>query len=87
MECGTHIYDNITRPKVDLILQKLTEGDAAVSGPPDGPWDIDTRNSGVKLRAGWDAANSKLSVTVTDKKFYVPCEKVWTKIDALMAQV
>ncbi|WP_420266651.1 hypothetical protein [Candidatus Magnetominusculus dajiuhuensis] len=84
---GEHVYEGITREKVDFILQKLGEGKADVSGDADGPWDVDTHNSGVKLKCEWDEANAQMAITVTDKKKLVPCVMVWQKIDHLMGKV
>ncbi|KWT89593.1 hypothetical protein [Candidatus Magnetominusculus xianensis] len=82
-----HVYDDITREKVDFILNKLREGNADIIGDTDGPWDIDTHDSGVKLRGEWDEVKSQMSITVTSKNFLVPCSLIWQKIDHLMGKV
>ncbi|MBF0457595.1 MAG: hypothetical protein HQK99_06845 [Nitrospirae bacterium] len=58
-----------------------------MNGDPDGPWAIDTHDSGVKLSAEWNEANSKMSITVTSKNFLVPCALIWQQIDHLMGKV
>ncbi|MCG6552878.1 MAG: hypothetical protein L7F77_11155 [Candidatus Magnetominusculus sp. LBB02] len=87
--CGeAHVYDGITREKVDFILEKLKEGNADVSAVgADGPWDIDTHDYGVKLRGEWDKAASQMSITVTAKNLLAPCSLIWQQIDHLMGQV
>lgn len=85
---GAHIYDGITREKVNFILDKLKEGNAEVkAGGPDGPWDIDTHDAGVKLKGEWNEVKSQMSITVTSKNFLVPCALIWQQIDHLMGQV
>jgi hypothetical protein len=84
-ECGTHYYDNISKQQVDAILKNLQNDGATITG--DNPWDVETNQHGVKLRGIWTEASLQLSVTVTDKRFYVPCYKIWARIDELMQHV
>ncbi len=79
---GTHRYKNINRQKVDALLRALRDGGAAVSG--DNPWEVDTHESGVKLRGRLNEDASNLEVTVVDRDWYVPCSMVWHKIDELV---
>jgi hypothetical protein len=54
----------------------------------DNPWDIDTRQYNVKLRASWDqrAQVLKLIVTAGQGGYFglVACNAIWEKIDTLM---
>ncbi len=84
-ECGTHHYGNMTRQKVDAIIMELQDHGATVTG--DNPWDVDTNQYSVKLRREWSEPTSTLAVTVTSKDWYVPCQKVWERIDELMHHI
>ena len=83
--CGAHIYDGIDQTKMDGIIAALSDNGAVVSG--NNPWDVDTKKSGVKLNGSWDKAASRLSVTVTDKDWYVPCGTIWSTIDDLIHHI
>ena len=79
---AVHHYENITRQKVDVMLRALQDNGAAISG--DNPWEVDTHQSGVKLRGRLNEGASNLEVTVVDRDWYVPCSMVWRKIDELV---
>jgi len=79
---STHRYENIDRGKVDALLRALRQNGAAVSG--DNPWEVDTHQSGVKLRGRLNEGASNLEVTVVDRDWYVPCSMVGRKIDELV---
>ncbi len=83
--CGAHRYGNIDRQRVDVMLKALQDGGAAVSGK--NPWEVDTRQSGVKLRGRFNEAASSLEVAVVDRDWYVPCSTVWRQIDELMCRI
>lgn len=82
---AVHHYKNITRQKIDAMLKALKDSGAVISG--DNPWEIDTRQSGVKLRGRFNEAESKLEVTVLGRDWYVPRSMVWQQIDVLMRHV
>jgi hypothetical protein len=84
-ECGTHQYGNISRQKVDAIIKELKAHGATVTGV--NPWDVDTHQHSVKLTGEWTEATVTLAVTVTDRDWYVPCQKVWEMIDDLMHHI
>jgi len=67
------------------MLRALQNNGAVISG--DNPWEIDTRQSGVKLRGQLNEAESNLEVTVVGRDWYVPCSMVWQKIDGLMHHI
>jgi hypothetical protein len=80
--CGTQIFENISRSRVDSILKGLIDHGSVVTGT--NPWEVDTRNHGVQLLGEWNEAASKLAITVTDADWYVPQRKIWENIDSLM---
>jgi hypothetical protein len=79
---GTRTFDNITRSKADAILSGLIAHGSIVTGT--NPWDVDTRNHGVRLRGTWNEASSKLTIMVTDADWYVPQKSIWENIESLM---
>ncbi|OGR03229.1 MAG: hypothetical protein A2511_06575 [Deltaproteobacteria bacterium RIFOXYD12_FULL_50_9] len=83
--CGTHYYENLTKEKIDLIINALKNDGATVIG--NNPWDADTVKSGVKLRGEYNETTMTLAVTVTDRDWYVPCSMVWEKLDSLMHHI
>lgn len=80
--CGTHRYGNIDREKVDVMLRALRESGAFVSG--NNPWEVNTNQSGVRLKGRLNEADSTLEVTVVARDWYVPCVTVWQKLDELV---
>ncbi|MBF0564420.1 MAG: hypothetical protein HQK89_04175 [Nitrospirae bacterium] len=79
----THHYGNITKEKVDAIINGLKNNGCEVSGT--NPWNVDTKHSGVKLRGEWNDKTLTLAITITDKAFYVFDDSlVWNVIDPLM---
>jgi hypothetical protein len=83
--CGEHNYENITRPKVDLILKKLEENGATIHGS--NPWEVDVNKHNIKMQGTWDETTSSLSIVVTEKNFIVPCSKIWKEIDPLISHL
>ena len=81
-KCEEHKYANITKIKIGKILTELKNTGSTYTG--ENPWNIDTHNYGVKLLSTWDETNEKLSVIVTDKQMFVPCNMIWEKIDKLI---
>lgn len=84
-ECEVKTYPNITAQAKDELLSKLNAEGMTVSG--DNPWNIDTGEHGVKLRAVWDFRSNSLKVIVTSKLFYVPCIEVWKRIDPKVTEI
>jgi hypothetical protein len=82
---GVHRYRNITMQKVDVMLRALQNNGAAISG--DNPWEVDTHQSGVKLRGQLNEAASNIEITVVDRNWYVSCSMVWQQIDELMHRI
>ncbi len=83
--CGEHHYGNITKVKIDNMLDKLKASGAKVSGS--NPWKFDVNSHGIVLQGTWDEAKSNLSVIVTAKDWYVPCSAIWDKIDPLVNHI
>lgn len=82
---GTQRYENISREKVDAILEGLTSHGSVVTG--ENPWFVDTHNHGVHLKGEWNEGTQTLAITVTDADWYVPRSAVWENIDSLMRDV
>ena len=83
--CGTRVYPNIDERKKNLMLAKLRESGATVTG--NNPYDVDTHKHGVKLHGSWNGDRNEMTVQVTGKNFYVPCSKIWGTIDELIGQL
>jgi len=82
---GTRIFENIDKSRVEIILKGLIDHSSVVSGI--NPWDVDTRNHGVRLRGDWIEESSKLTITITDADWYVPGKQIWENIESLIRLV
>ncbi|MEM9598882.1 MAG: hypothetical protein AAGD06_31735 [Acidobacteriota bacterium] len=83
--CGERRYGNIDKGRMDEILRDLKNHGATVVGS--NPWDVDTHQHGVKLRGAWDPDSSHLTVTVTAKRIYVSCSRIWDLVDSLLRHI
>ncbi len=83
--CGTRTFDNIDKPRIDAILRGLADHGSLVTGT--NPWDVDTKDHGVRLRGEWDQEASKLTITVTDADWYVTRNKIWKNLESLLRVV
>ena len=94
-QCGVRSYPRVgggaivtERTKNALLAKLRTEG-MGVTG--DNPWNIDTREYGVKLRAVWDPKAGVVKLIVTSGKGgylgLVTCAEIWKKIDPIMKEV
>lgn len=88
-QCGVRTYPRVTeRAKNSLLARLRTEG-MGVTG--DNPWNIDTRQYNVKLRAVWDPRAQAVKLIVTTGRGglagLVTCEEIWKKIDPIMKDV
>ena len=79
-ECDAHTYPGVTPAIKEAILAKLASAGMVITG--DEPWDIDTNNHGVRLRAVWDPAAAVLTLIVVHKDAFVPCMLIWPEVDA-----
>jgi hypothetical protein len=84
-ECDVRTYQGVTPQAKDALLAKLSAEGMTVTGS--NPWNIDTGEYGVKLRAVWDFRSNVLKLIVSTKKFYVPCSEVWKRIDPKMKEI
>lgn len=83
--CGSRTYANVGDNTIQAILTALQQGGAVVTG--DNPWDVDTRQHGVKLRGTWDPNSGMLVVEIVDSDFVAPCSRVVSAIDSNLRQV
>lgn len=84
-KCGVRGYPNITQDKINLMIAEMRKQGMGVTGA--NPWDVDTKQHGIKLRGTWNGATRTLSIIVTAKDWYVPCGKIWEKIDPLIPHI
>lgn len=88
-QCGVARYTRVTPRVADTLLAKLNAEGMGVTG--DNPWNIDTRQYDVKLRAVWDPKAQVLKLIVTAGKGgyfgMVTCEEIWKKIDPIVKGV
>lgn len=88
-QCNVRSYPGVTERTKDTLLAKLRSEGMAVVG--DNPWNIDTHEYDVKLRAVWDpkAQVVKLIVTAGKGGYFgmVTCAEIWKKIDPIMKGV
>ncbi len=83
--CGRRIFENITKSRIEAILRGLIDHGSVVTGI--NPWDVDTRNHGVRLRGDWIEESSELTITITDADWYVPEKIIWENIESLIRLV
>lgn len=91
-QCGVRTYRGITPRVKDALLVKLRAEGMGVTG--NNPWNIDTRQYGVRLRAVWDPRASVVKLIVTTGRGtkvllvkQVTCPDIWAKIDPIMKEV
>ena len=83
-QCGKRTYGPVTEQIKDKLLAKLAAEGMVVTG--DNPWNIDTHQSGVKLRAGWDPKASTLRLIVTSTGLGW-CSIVWDRIEPKLKEL
>ena len=85
-QCGVRTYTDVTSQGIAQLLSKLHAEGMAVIG--DNPWNIDTQQYAVKLRAGWDSGARVLKLIVTTGAGgyggLVTCEEIWKRIDPIV---
>lgn len=84
--CGERKFSKITQKKVANLLHELKAHGATVSGPAEGPWNIDVSRFGirVKLYATWNESTEVLTIIVTDKSSLISCGRIWGIIEDAM---
>jgi hypothetical protein len=89
-QCDVRSYPHVTAQIRDALLAKLHSEGMTVTG--NNPWDIDTHNHDVKLRALWDSREQVLKLIVTAGKgskaalglVTVTCDLIWAEIDPIL---
>lgn len=88
-QCGVRSFSRVTAQIKDVLLGKLHAEGMDVTG--DNPWNIDTHQYDVKLRAVWDPKEQVLKLIVTTGKGgyfgLVTCAEIWKKIDPILKGV
>jgi hypothetical protein len=84
-ECDVRTYQRVTAQAKDALLARLHSEGMTVTG--DNPWNIDTNEYDVKLRAVWDYRSNELKLIVTSKMLLVPCSEIWNRIDPKMKEI
>jgi hypothetical protein len=83
--CGSRSYPNVGDNTIQAITAALQQGGAIITG--NNPWDVDTRQHGVKLRGTWDPSSQILVVEIIDSAFLAPCSRVVSAVDTQLRQV
>lgn len=89
-QCGVRTYTGVTSQVAMKLLSKLKSEGMGVVG--DNPWNIDTHQYNVRLRAVWDPNTAVVKLIVTTGKGTevipfvkdVTCQDIWDKIDPIM---
>jgi len=88
-QCGIHTYMRVSEHVKNLLLIRLHGEGMVVTG--DNPWNIETHQYDVKLRAIWDPNGQVLKLIVTAGKGgfvgLVSCDEIWGKIDPIVKGV
>lgn len=83
-QCGVRTYAPLSAQGRDALLAKLHAAGMTVTG--DDPWDIDTQQLGVKLRAVWDPHTQALKLIVTSGPTAF-CHLIWDRVDPILMGV
>ena len=92
-QCDVGSYSRVSERVKNALLAKLRAEGMVVTG--DNPWNIDTHQYGIRLRAVWNPKASVVKLIVTTGKgakalgglHRVTCEDIWKKIDPIMKEV
>ena len=88
-QCGVRSFPRVNERVKNALITRLRGAGMVVTG--DNPWNIDTHEYGVKLRAVWNPKASVLKLIVTSGKGgylgLVTCEEIWKKIDPILKEV
>jgi len=88
-QCDVRSYTGVTPQIKNALLARIHNAGMTVTG--DNPWDIETHQLDVKLRAVWDPQALLLKVIVTSGAGgyfgLVTCNAIWSKIDPLMKEI
>lgn len=86
-QCDVRSYPHATPQIRDTLLAKLHAEGMTVTG--DNPWDIDTHQSDVKLRAAWNPKTQTLKLIVLDGTGGLPfiCDEVWKRLEPKLKEI
>ena len=88
-QCDVRTYLKVAAKDKNALLAKLNAEGMKVTGS--NPWDIDTGQHDVKLRAAWNPKTNVLKIIVTAGKGgflgLVTCEAIWERIDPKVKEV
>jgi hypothetical protein len=83
-ECSVRSYPKVAARIRDALIARLRAEKMDVTGS--NPWDIETHQHGVKLRALWDPTTETLHLIVAggSDPLLVTCDRIWEKIDPII---
>lgn len=84
-QCGARTYAHVTPKFRDALISKLHAEGMTVTGV--NPWNIDTNQADVKLRAAWNPRTQELKLIVTSSAFYAPCDVIWERIEPKLRSI
>jgi len=89
-ECDLRTYQGVNSQARDALIARLNAEGMRVTGS--NPYDIDTGEHGVKLRAVWDFRSNELKLIVSARGDFlpfvpVPCNEIWKRIDPKMKEI
>jgi hypothetical protein len=84
-QCGVRSYPGVTAQKRDALLARLHAEGMDVTG--NNPWNIETHQAEVKLRAAWDPKAQVLKLIVVSSADWAPCAVIWTRIEPKLREV
>lgn len=89
--CGIRAYVGVTPARRDALRARLAAAGMTVAGTDVGPWDIDTHEYGVQLRASWDPTTGTLTVAIAagagGYHGLVTCDAIWSRIEPILHEV
>ena len=83
-ECGVRSYPHVTETVKDALLARLRAEGMEVTG--NNPWNIETHQYDVRLRAVWDPKTSTLKLIVTSKGLGW-CAIIWDRIEPKLKEI
>lgn len=87
--CGMRSYAGVTRKLKDQLIARLRAKGMKVTG--NNPWNIDTGQFGVRLRAAWDPAKHELRLIVLatpgkETAVHALCPLIWNQVDPILKE-
>ena len=86
-QCDVRTYPHVTARVRDTLLAKLHGDGMEVTGS--NPWNIDTHQSNVKLRAAWNPKTQTLKLIVLEGTggLGFVCDAVWDRINPRLKEI